>query len=41
MYALVRPLVRVFASSVADGAKTTIHCATHPDIPTQSGSYFE
>ena len=41
LYAVSRPLVRAFATSVADGAKATIHCATHPDVPSQSGSYFE
>ncbi len=34
------PCVKCCAKSSADGAKTTIHCATHPDVPSQSGSYF-
>jgi len=41
MYALSRPLVKIFAVSSADGAKTTIHCATHPEVANQSGSYYE
>lgn len=36
----IRPLVKAFGKSANDGAKTTIHCAVSPDIPSQSGSYF-
>lgn len=36
----LRPLVGLFGISSADGAKTTIHCATSEDIPNQSGLYF-
>jgi len=41
VYTLSRPLVRAFATTATNGAKATIHCATHPDVPSQSGSYFE
>jgi len=35
------PCLKCCGKSSADGAKTTIHCATSPDVPSQSGSYFE
>jgi len=40
MMVCMRPLVKVFGKSANDGAKTTIHCAVSPDIPSQSGLYF-
>lgn len=40
LMSIFRPLVNLFGKSTSDGAKTTIHCATSDDIPSQSGSYF-
>ncbi len=33
-------LARIFALTVADGAKTTIYCATSEDVPKNNGKYF-
>lgn len=38
--AIMRPFVNLFGKTTEDGAKTTIHCATSDEIPSQSGSYF-
>ncbi len=37
---ILRPCVRLFGLSVADGAKTTIYCATSDEIPKNNGKYF-
>jgi len=34
------PLINLLSTKASDGAKTTIHCAVSPDIPSQSGLYF-
>lgn len=38
---VLRTALRFFGATPTDGAKSIIHCATHPDIPDQSGSYFK
>jgi retinol dehydrogenase-12 len=35
------PLVKLFGKNAADGAKTTIYCATSDDVPNHNGKYFE
>ena len=40
MMVMMRPCVRLFGLSVADGAKTTVHCATSEDVPKDNGKYF-
>jgi len=37
----IRPIATRFMTSVADGALTSLHCATEPGIEHLSGSYFE
>lgn len=37
---LGNPIIKYLAATSTDGAKTTIHCAVSPDIPSQSGLYF-
>jgi NAD(P)-dependent dehydrogenase (short-subunit alcohol dehydrogenase family) len=36
-----RGLMKLFMRSTADGAKTTIYCATDPALATQSGRYYD
>lgn len=40
MMVCLRPMVKCFCLSTADGAKTTIHCATSDEVPSQNGKYF-
>lgn len=40
LMAFIRPMVGIFGISSDDGAKTTIHCATSDEIPSQNGKYF-
>lgn len=37
----IRPLIKLFMISNEEGAKTTLHCATSPDVEDQSGQYFD
>lgn len=37
----VRPLLTRSMLSPADGAKTSLHCATSPDIAADSGAYYD
>ena len=30
-----------FGLSSSDGAKTSVYCATNPDVPNHNGGYFE
>jgi NAD(P)-dependent dehydrogenase (short-subunit alcohol dehydrogenase family) len=38
---LVRGIIKLFMKSAADGAKTTIYCATEPSLAAQTGRYYE
>ncbi|MBX3229006.1 MAG: SDR family oxidoreductase [Labilithrix sp.] len=35
-----RPVLRLFMMPLEDGAKTTLHCATDPDVPAHDGDYW-
>lgn len=37
----IRWLMKLFMSSVEDGARTQIHCSTSPDVAEQSGLYYD
>jgi NAD(P)-dependent dehydrogenase (short-subunit alcohol dehydrogenase family) len=37
----VRPLIKLFMLSTEDGAKTTLYCATSPDVADQTGRYYD
>jgi len=37
----IRPAMKLFMKSVEDGAKTSVFCATDPDLATQSGRYYD
>jgi dehydrogenase/reductase SDR family protein 13 len=37
----VRPLIKLRMQSPADGAKTTLYCATSPDLSAESGNYYD
>ncbi len=41
LMAVLRTTLKLVGTAPADGAKAIIHCATHPDIPSQAGSYFK
>lgn len=36
----VRPLMRAFMSTEEEGARTTLHCATHPELAGETGLYY-
>jgi retinol dehydrogenase-12 len=36
-----RSIAKLFMISVEEGAKTTLHCATAPDVADQSGLYYD
>jgi NAD(P)-dependent dehydrogenase (short-subunit alcohol dehydrogenase family) len=36
----VRPLMKLAMRSPADGARTSVHCATSPDVAEESGQYY-
>ncbi len=38
---LVRSVIKLFMISTEQGAATTLHCATAPDLATQSGLYYD
>ena len=38
---IARPLMKMFAKTSAQGALTSIHCATNDDVVNHSGSYYE
>lgn len=40
LMSMIRPLVGIFGINSDEGAKTTIHCATSDEIPSQNGKYF-
>lgn len=40
MMKLMKPMVKLFGLNRADGAKTTIYCATSDQVPSQNGKYF-
>ena len=37
----VRPLMKLRMNSTEDGARTTLYCATSPDVAQQTGDYYE
>jgi hypothetical protein len=37
----IRPLIKLRMSSVKDGARTPVYCATSPDVASDSGLYYE
>ena len=37
----VRPLMTLFMLSTEDGAKTTVHCATSPDVAGETSLYYD
>jgi NAD(P)-dependent dehydrogenase (short-subunit alcohol dehydrogenase family) len=37
----VRPVMKLFMKSAADGAQTSVHCATAPDLVDHSGRYYD
>lgn len=37
----VRPLMKVFMGSTEEGAKTSLHCATAPELAGRSGLYWD
>ena len=37
----VRPLIKLRMRSPADGAKTTLYCATSPEVAAESGHYYD
>ena len=37
----VRPLIKLRMRSPAEGAKTSLYCATSPEVATESGHYYE
>lgn len=37
----VRPIMLAFMNSTEDGAKTSLYCATSPDLAAQSGRYYK
>ena len=37
----IRPLIKLFMISNEEGAKTSVHCATSPDLAEQSGLYYD
>jgi NAD(P)-dependent dehydrogenase (short-subunit alcohol dehydrogenase family) len=38
---IVRPIFSLFGKSSAQGALTSIYCATHEDVPKNPGAYYE
>lgn len=38
---LIGGVMKLFMKSTADGAKTSLYCATSPDVAQQSGLYYE
>jgi NAD(P)-dependent dehydrogenase (short-subunit alcohol dehydrogenase family) len=36
-----RPLIKLAMKSPADGAKTTLYCATSPEVAAESGQYYD
>lgn len=36
----VRPILRLFMTTMEDGVKTTLYCATSPDCATEDGLYY-
>ena len=37
----IRPLMKLRMRSTEDGARTSLYCATSPDVAQQSGGYYE
>ena len=37
----IRPLIKLRMLSVEEGARTTLHCATSPDVATETGLYYD
>jgi NAD(P)-dependent dehydrogenase (short-subunit alcohol dehydrogenase family) len=37
----VRPLIKLRMRSPAEGAKTSVYCATSPEVADESGHYYE
>ncbi len=37
----IRPLIKLTMKSTADGAKTSLYCATSPDVAEQTGQYYD
>lgn len=37
----VRTVMKLFMKSTEDGAKTTLHCATSPEVERESGQYYD
>lgn len=37
----VRPLIKLRMRSPAEGARTTLCCATSPDVAAESGHYYD
>ena len=37
----LRPLIMLFMISPQEGAKTTLHCATSPDVEKETGLYYD
>jgi NAD(P)-dependent dehydrogenase (short-subunit alcohol dehydrogenase family) len=37
----VRPIMKAFMISTADGAKTSVFCATSPEVAAQDGRYYD
>lgn len=37
----IRPIIKLFMISPEQGARTTLYCATSPDVATLSGRYFD
>lgn len=37
----IRPILGLFMISSEEGAKTTLHCATAPELATESGLYYD
>ncbi len=37
----VRSVMRLFMKSVEEGARTTLHCATAPELAAESGKYYD
>src|SRR5581483_10596479 len=37
----IRPLIKLTMKSTEDGAKTSLYCATSPDVAEQTGQYYD
>jgi len=37
----IRPAIKLFMKSPAEGAKTSLYCATSPDVADQTGRYYD